>query len=143
VFIGDLAKQLATALEDEAGDRSYDWETRRYYMRPLDKLKLGIMKRTVGISIGLRKATGHCEMKEEASKAQPSEKNKDNDGDTPGPARTLSGNHSGRAAFGREQREQLESNHGENRAMGKEGEADHRRHKYSPRKRINGGTPGM
>jgi hypothetical protein len=40
---------------------------------------------------------------------------------TPGPAHTLSGNHSGQAALRREQREQLESNLRENRAMGKEG----------------------
>jgi hypothetical protein len=34
-----------------------------------------------------------------------------------------------------EQREQLGSNQRENRATGKEGEADHRRHKHSPQKR--------
>jgi hypothetical protein len=72
---------------------------------------------------------------EETSEAQPSEKNRD-DGGTPGPARTLSGNRSG----GREQREKLESNHRENRATGKEGESDHRRHKHSSWKR-NGSTP--
>jgi hypothetical protein len=37
--------------------------------------------------------------------------------------------------------EQLESNHRENRATGKEGETKHRRHKHSPRDRSNGGTP--
>jgi hypothetical protein len=36
-------------------------------------------------------------------------------------------------------REQLESNPLKNRAMGKEGETDHRRHRHSPRKRRNGG----
>jgi hypothetical protein len=58
--------------------------------------------------------TGH------PSKAQPSEKNKD-DGDIPGPACALSGNCSGRAALRREQREQLESNHCKKQATGKEG----------------------
>jgi hypothetical protein len=37
----------------------------------------------------------------------------------------------------REQREQLESNHHENRTTGKEGMADHIRHKHSPRKRSS------
>jgi hypothetical protein len=36
--------------------------------------------------------------------------------------------------------EAVGSNHRKNRATGKEGETDHRRHKHSPRKR-NGGTP--
>jgi hypothetical protein len=35
----------------------------------------------------------------------------------------------------------LDSNHRENLATGKEGEADHRRHKHSARKRRNRGTP--
>jgi hypothetical protein len=48
-------------------------------------------------------------MKEETSKAQPSEKK--NDGGTPGPAGTLSGNRLGLVALRREQWEQLESNH--------------------------------
>jgi hypothetical protein len=43
-------------------------------------------------------------------------------GGTRGSVLTLSGNRSGRAALRREQREQLESNHVENRAKGKEGE---------------------
>jgi hypothetical protein len=82
--------------------------------------------------------TGHCggvgpsETQEETSKAQPSEKNID-DG-TSGQARILSGNLLGRAAL-RELREQLGSNHCENRATGKEGEVDYRRHKLSPRKK--------
>jgi hypothetical protein len=59
----------------------------------------------------------------------------------PGPARTLSGNCWGRAALRREKQEQLETNHRENRATGKEGETDHRRHKHNPRRRRNGGTP--
>jgi hypothetical protein len=63
------------------------------------------------------------------------------DGGTLGPARTLSGSRSWRAAFRREQRKQLESNHHENRATGKEGEADHRRHKHSLRERRNVGAP--
>jgi hypothetical protein len=79
------------------------------------------------------------ETKEEMSKAQTSEKK--DDGGTPGPTGNISGNHSGRPALRREQREQLESNHRENRATGKEGETDHRRHKHSPRKRRNGCTP--
>jgi hypothetical protein len=86
---------------------------------------------------------GHCggvgpfEMKGETSKTQPSEKNKDDDG-SPGPTCTLSGNCSGRRVL---RREQLESNHRENRIMGKEGEAEHISHKHSPRKRRNDGTP--
>jgi hypothetical protein len=40
-----------------------------------------------------------------------------------------------------EQRELLESNCCENRATGKEGETDHKRHKNSPQKRRNVGTP--
>jgi hypothetical protein len=48
------------------------------------------------------------------------EKNKD-DGGTPVLAHTLSGNHSGQEAL---RWEQLESNHRENRATGKEGETD-------------------
>jgi hypothetical protein len=64
---------------------------------------------------------------------------KDDDG-TPGPARTLSGKRSRRAALMREQREQLGSNYCENRTTGKEGDADHRRGKHNPRKRKNGGT---
>jgi hypothetical protein len=38
-------------------------------------------------------------------------------------------------------REQLDSNHCENQATGKEGENDHRCYKYSPQKRRSGGTP--
>jgi hypothetical protein len=57
-------------------------------------------------------------------------------GGTPGPTCIISGSHLGQAAL---RREQLESNHYENRAMGKEDEADRRRHKHSPRKR-NGDT---
>jgi hypothetical protein len=79
------------------------------------------------------------ETKVETSKAQPSQKK--DDGGTPGPTGTLSRNRSGLAALRREQREQLESNQHEKRATGKEGEADHKGHKYSPRKRRNGGTP--
>jgi hypothetical protein len=76
--------------------------------------------------------------KEETSKRQPSEKKKDDDG-TPGPACALSENLSRRVALRREQRKQLESNHRENRATGKEAEIDHRHYKRSTRKR-NGGT---
>jgi hypothetical protein len=63
-------------------------------------------------------------MKEETFKAQPSEKNK-NDCGTPGLAHTLTGNHSGQAALRREQQEQLENNHSEKRATGKDGEDYH------------------
>jgi hypothetical protein len=42
------------------------------------------------------------ETKEEKSQEQPSEKNKD-EGGTPGPAHSFSGNRSGRAALRREQ----------------------------------------
>jgi hypothetical protein len=62
-------------------------------------------------------------------------------GGTHGTPGTLSENCSGRAALRREQREQLESNHSENRATGMEGEADHKRHKHSPQKRRTGSTP--
>jgi hypothetical protein len=55
--------------------------------------------------------------------------------------RLASGNRLGRAVLKREPREQLESNHSENRATGNKGETDHRRHKHCPRKRRNGGTP--
>jgi hypothetical protein len=57
------------------------------------------------------------------------------DGSTPGPTGTLHGNHSGGAALRGEQREQLESNHRENRAMGEESEANHRNNKHSPQMR--------
>jgi hypothetical protein len=78
--------------------------------------------------------------KEEMSKAQPSEKNKDDD--PLGRARALLGNHAGRAALRREQREQVESNDRDRktRATVKEGETDHRRYKHSPRKISNVGT---
>jgi hypothetical protein len=79
------------------------------------------------------------ETKEVTSKAQPLEKNKD-DGGTLGPARNVSGNRSGCAALRREQVEQLESSHRENRGMGWEGEPDHSCHKHSLWKR-NGGMP--
>jgi hypothetical protein len=45
----------------------------------------------------------------------------------------------GAARDERLRREQLESNHRENWAKGKD-ETDHRRHKHSPQKRRNGGT---
>jgi hypothetical protein len=57
------------------------------------------------------------ETKKEISKAKPSEKK--DDGGTPGLPGTLSGNSWGRAALRREQREQLWSNHRENRATGR------------------------
>jgi hypothetical protein len=56
-------------------------------------------------------------------------------------AGALSGNRSGWAPLRREQQEQLESNHHENQATGKEGEANHRHHKHRPRKRRNGCVP--
>jgi hypothetical protein len=68
----------------------------------------------------------------------PAEPSIEDDCDIPGPAPTLTGNRSGRAAL---RKEQLESNHCDNQDKGKEGEADHRHYKDSPRKRINGGTP--
>jgi hypothetical protein len=52
-----------------------------------------------------------------------------------------SGTHSEGAALRREQQEQLESNHCENQATGKEGEVDHRRSKHSSWKRRNGSKP--
>jgi hypothetical protein len=62
------------------------------------------------------------------------------DGGTRGPALTLSGNYSGRAALKKEQQKQLESSHRENRAAGKECKPNHRCHKHSPRRSRNGGT---
>jgi hypothetical protein len=50
-----------------------------------------------------------------------------------GTARILSENRSGRAAFRREQREELKSNHPENRVAGNEGGTDRRRHNNSYR----------
>jgi hypothetical protein len=72
-------------------------------------------------------------MKEEMSKAQPSEK-------------MVMVVHLNRLApYQRtawdEQQGQLESKHHENQATGKEGEANHRCLKHSPRKRRNGGMP--
>jgi hypothetical protein len=87
--------------------------------------------------------TGYCggmgPLRNERRDVQSTELGKEDDGGTPGPARTLSGNRSRPAALRKEQREQLDSNHRENRAKGKECEADHRRHKHSPQKRRNGG----
>jgi hypothetical protein len=48
---------------------------------------------------------------------------------------------SGRAGLRREQRKPFETNHRQNRATGKEDEADYRHHNHSPRKRRNGGMP--
>jgi hypothetical protein len=45
---------------------------------------------------------------------------------------------SGRAAL---RRKKWDSSHPDNRTAGKEGETDHRRHKHSPRKIRNSGTP--
>jgi hypothetical protein len=44
----------------------------------------------------------------------------------------------GRSSLKGEQRDQLETNHRENRATGKKYETEKRRHKHSPRKRRNG-----
>jgi hypothetical protein len=76
------------------------------------------------------------EMKEEMSKAQPLEKNKDGGG-TPRLACTSSGSHSKWVALRREQWKLLKSNHRENWATGKEGKTNHRQHKHRP---WNGGT---
>jgi hypothetical protein len=38
VVVGDSARQLATASEDETGNRSYVWEARRHYIMTSDKL---------------------------------------------------------------------------------------------------------
>jgi hypothetical protein len=104
--------------------------------------RLDVAKRTVEFSNGLREVSDWTlwwgqlpsKRKERPPKHSPRKKNKDDDG-THGPAGTLSGNRSGRTALRREQCEQLESNLPENRATGKEGKADHRYHKHSPRKR--------
>jgi hypothetical protein len=66
---------------------------------------------------------------------------KEDDGSTLGPVRTLSGNCLGLVALSREHQEQLRSNHCENHATGKEGEANHRHHKHNLRKKRNGGMP--
>jgi hypothetical protein len=79
-------------------------------------------------------------MRTEAASLEPSGK-KDGGGGSPGSAGTLSGNRSGRKALRRKQREQLGSNHRDNRVTLEEGETDLRRHKHSPWKRRNGGTP--
>jgi hypothetical protein len=76
------------------------------------------------------------ETKEEMSKAQYSEK--EDGGGAPGLACTLSENCSGWAAL---RREQLESNHCDSRATGKEGKANHRHPKPSPWKRRNPSMP--
>jgi hypothetical protein len=55
----------------------------------------------------------------------------EDDGDKSGPARTLSGSRSGRAALRREQRERLESKHSDNPSHGEEGET-----KHSPREEM-------
>jgi hypothetical protein len=71
----------------------------------------------------------------------PEEPQVEDGGSTLGLAGTLSVNRSGQAAFRREEWEKLQGNHRENRATGKEDEADHRHYKQSPRKRRNGSTP--
>jgi hypothetical protein len=38
MVVGNLTRHLAMGSEDKAGDRSYIWEARRYYTRPLKKL---------------------------------------------------------------------------------------------------------
>jgi hypothetical protein len=86
--------------------------------------------------LGIVESSTSSKTKEETSKRQSSGKN-DDDG-TPGPACALSENLSGRVDLRREQQEQLESNHRENRATGKEAVIDHRCYKQSTRKR-NGG----
>jgi hypothetical protein len=50
VVIGDLPRQPATASENEAGDRNYVWEARRYSMRSSDKpfFMLGIKDMLTG-----------------------------------------------------------------------------------------------
>jgi hypothetical protein len=48
----------------------------------------------------------------------------EDDGGTPGPACTFSGNRSGQAALRRKQQKQFGSNHHENQATGKKGETD-------------------
>jgi hypothetical protein len=102
-------------------------------------VKLETEKRIVGYSTGLRKVTGRCRgigplRKERRLKHPPRKRTKIMvylDRFAP----------LGKAALRREQTEQLDSNHRENRATKKEGEADHRRHKHSPRRRTNGGKP--
>jgi hypothetical protein len=103
-------------------------------------VELEIERRIVGSSTRLQEESdwilwGVGPLRNERRDVQSTALGKD-DGGTPGPARNLPGKHSGRAPLGREQREQLERNHLENRFTGKKGETDHRRHKHSPRKRT-------
>jgi hypothetical protein len=124
---------------------------------------LDIKKRTVGSWTGLWKVSDwtlwrggpppkrkrdctpsksrRCRSTEHSRNVCPHRSEKQDNGNTPGPTGTLPGNHSGRASIKRKQWEQLEGNHRENRATANEGEADHRRHKQSPQKIWNGGTP--
>jgi hypothetical protein len=108
------------ARDQKANSRVFDWATGSEWLDTL-----------AGLASSKRKGVTY--------RARPSEKNKDDVG-TYGPAHTASGNHSERAALRREQREELEGDHHEIRATGKEGEFDHRHYKHSPRNRRNGGT---
>jgi hypothetical protein len=124
VVVGVLARQLATASEDEAGDRSYVWEARRPIRlsgRPSDWRSWSEQS---SFSSGCEKwVTGHCggvslsKMEEGTSKAQPSQK--EDESDVPGLPGALSGKCLEWVALRREQREKLEGNHPENRAGGR------------------------
>jgi hypothetical protein len=95
----DLQKDLK-AWDQKSNSRVFDWAMRSEWVAVVD-------------------GSAPSKTKEEKSKAQSSEKNKDNGG-SPGLYHTLSGNHSGWAALREEQQEQLESHHCDNRATGKE-----------------------
>jgi hypothetical protein len=76
------------------------------------------MKRAVKFSIGLQKVTGHRggagPLQNERIDVKRKALGKYDDGGTPGPGESLSGNYSRCATLGREQQEQLGSNHREN-----------------------------
>jgi hypothetical protein len=106
-----------------------------------DTLELEITKRIAGTSIRLRKmrvrtlwraqppskrkrdstqSRSHkCRSIDHSRNCCPHQSVKENDGDKPGPARTLSGSRLGRATLRRVQQEWLERNHHENRATGR------------------------
>jgi hypothetical protein len=157
---GQLTRHTIPALQKECSHRGCGkttddgirgWNRRQelhlgsnetFYEALWQTLELEVVKRAVGITrsewLDIVEALA-CSKIKKTSKAEPLE-NKD-DGDKPWPARTLSGNHLGWVALKREQWEKLGSNHCENQATGKEGKADHKRHKNSPQKRRNGTMP--
>jgi hypothetical protein len=78
---------------------------------------------------------GSATLRNERRDIQRAALRKGDDGGTPGLARTLSGSRSEPATLRREQLKQL-NNQCDNRATEKEGETDHRHHKYSRRQKM-------